>query len=193
MGYLKSRVAWCWAGGVILSTVIGVLWWQSHKESRILHNERQASAMLKTLATAEADFRANDRDGNRVQDFWVADVTGLFRHGGLIEREVAEADAAPEKGLVKEPVPYHGYYFIALKNYHGLSGELLEYRSDTDDSGRRVHNNSRFGFCAYPVEFGVTGNVTFIINEGNTIFKAEQPGPIIKYPSDDELVGTVSG
>ena len=41
-------------------------------------NERNASGSLKTLATAQADFRSNDRDANMVNDFWVADVRGLY-------------------------------------------------------------------------------------------------------------------
>jgi prepilin-type N-terminal cleavage/methylation domain-containing protein len=41
-------------------------------------NERNASASLKTLASAEADFRGNDRDGNKIQDFWTLDVSGLY-------------------------------------------------------------------------------------------------------------------
>ena len=32
-------------------------------------NERNAAGSLKTFTTAEADFRANDRDGNRVPDY----------------------------------------------------------------------------------------------------------------------------
>ena len=41
-------------------------------------NERNASTSLKTLTSAEADFRANDRDGNKVNDFWTANVAGLY-------------------------------------------------------------------------------------------------------------------
>ena len=33
---------------------------------------------LKTLATAEADFRSNDRDGNKISDYWTASVAGLY-------------------------------------------------------------------------------------------------------------------
>src|SRR5688572_23246105 len=40
-------------------------------------NERNASASLKTVTTANHDFRANDRDGNRFVDFWTGDVAGL--------------------------------------------------------------------------------------------------------------------
>src|SRR5436190_16459594 len=41
-------------------------------------NERSAATSLKTLSTAEADFRANDRDWNHVNDFWTFNVCGLF-------------------------------------------------------------------------------------------------------------------
>jgi len=44
-------------------------------------NERNASASLKTLSTAQADFRSNDRDGNLVNDFWTGDIFALY---GLI-------------------------------------------------------------------------------------------------------------
>src|SRR5213595_1982972 len=74
-------------------------------------NERNASTSLKTLTSAEADFRANDRDWNHVNDFWTGDVKGLYTMtsaavGGksnsttdpaikLIELSVASADADP--------------------------------------------------------------------------------------------------
>ena len=45
--------------------------------SRRASNERNASTSLKTLTSAEADFRANDRDWNGVNDFWTGDVKGL--------------------------------------------------------------------------------------------------------------------
>src|SRR5689334_19227520 len=41
-------------------------------------NERNASTSLKTLTAAEADFKSNDRDGNRVNDFWTANISGLY-------------------------------------------------------------------------------------------------------------------
>src|SRR5574342_594878 len=63
-------------------------------------NERSASASLKTLATANADFQANDRDANRLKDYWTVDVSGLYvlvpagatEMVKLIEISVAAAD-----------------------------------------------------------------------------------------------------
>src|SRR5712671_4146864 len=72
-------------------------------------NERNASTSLKTLTSAQADFRANDRDGNKVNDFWTANVAGLYTMTSaavignsnsstdpaikLIELSIASADA----------------------------------------------------------------------------------------------------
>src|SRR5881394_4123001 len=75
-------------------------------------NERSASTSLKTLSSAEADFRANDRDWNHVNDFWTANVAGLYTMTSsavtgatansttdpsikLIELSVASADTDP--------------------------------------------------------------------------------------------------
>ena len=68
-------------------------------------NERNASSSLKTMATAESDFRSNDRDGNKISDFWTANVAGLYTMTNasvpgstdtaikLIELSIAGADA----------------------------------------------------------------------------------------------------
>src|SRR5258706_3632595 len=41
-------------------------------------HERNASTSLKTFCVAEADFRNNDRDGNRINDYWTGDVKSLY-------------------------------------------------------------------------------------------------------------------
>ena len=61
------------------------------------------SGGLKTIASAQADFRGNDRDGNGRQDFWRDDIAGLYtivpvgsqEAIKLIELSVAGADEAP--------------------------------------------------------------------------------------------------
>src|SRR6185436_18802250 len=73
--------------------------------SRRAAQEREASSTLKILGSAEADFRANDRDDNGVNDFWTGDVAGLCslkasgRELRLIGREIAEADSGPIRAL----------------------------------------------------------------------------------------------
>ncbi len=154
-------------------------------------NERNASASLKTLATAEADFRANDRDENKIQDYWTGDVAGLWsievkgRSIALIDRAIAEADAAPLRPLVPKPVPKAGYFFAALR-VDRSTGTPVPYQVDTDESGRKVRSTSIFGFCAYPARYGVTGRSTFIINENNTVFRLDTQGkPPTEWPRDE--------
>ncbi|HEV3027042.1 MAG TPA: DUF2950 family protein, partial [Planctomycetota bacterium] len=162
-------------------------------------NERTASTTIKTLTAAEADFRANDRDHNGVNDFWTGDVSGLYsltvdgHELQLIPREVAEADAAPIKPLVPVPVPYQGYLFRALERDAAISdaGEA-EYRKDTGGNPPmgKVHNTSKFGFIAYPVRFGETGKYSFMVNENNTVFRRPEDGTNIRdFPSDEDLMG----
>jgi len=175
--------------------------------SQEMSNERNASASLKTIASAEADFRANDRDGNRVNDFWTGDVAGLYtlkdaagNNLMLIELSVALADSAPlEAGAASgryvapstfgNPGPKAGYHFRVMTqdNSGGKSDPYATSTGGDPDLGK-VHSLSAFGFCAFPAEYGVTGTKTFIINEGNTIlWKDTQGEPVLEWPSDADL------
>ncbi len=94
---------------VIVMALLVCLAMPATRRAKREENERGASAMMKTLATAEADFRSNDRDNDRAQNFWVYDVSGLYtlcpstngmsvptaepgRMLALIDRRLAAAD-----------------------------------------------------------------------------------------------------
>lgn len=175
--------------------------------ANISANERNGSTSLKTIASAEADFRANDRDWNRVNDFWTADVAGLYtckdQNGQsikLIELSVALADGAPaEAGQAggKLPAltdfgvskPKAGYWFRAMETNASMKPvEVLRTDTGGDPAMGKVHNTSMFGYCAYPAEYGSSGIRTFILSENNTIFwKDTQGEPVLEWPSDDDL------
>jgi type II secretory pathway pseudopilin PulG len=164
-------------------------------------NERNAAASLKTLAAAEADFRANDRDANRRIDFWTADVAGLYGltpadvKGNrdpmimLIEQSVAAADHAPLPDgaaggeyaaidRVTMRAPKAGYRFAALKT----NAEDKPYNDGS------LRNPLEYGFCSFP-DRKASGRSAFIISEGNTIFRLlrADPAPIEAWPEDEEL------
>jgi hypothetical protein len=171
--------------------------------------EMSAAASLKTLAIAEADFRANDRDGNRVNDFWVADVSGLYRidpgNGpiGLVEQSVAMADARPclaleksgrlpgvpkehasQLGAVGKAAPKNGYWFAAVEKYQDEKGAEVRY---DEGNGR---NRSAFGLCAYPAEYGKTGKFTFLLGEENVLWRKDTGGkPVLVFPKDPAKAG----
>jgi hypothetical protein len=167
--------------------------------SRRASNERNTSTSLKTLSSAEADFRANDRDWNHVNDFWTGDVKGLYtmtsakvRGAGslpddppikLIEVSVAAADADPtlipaggENLPLRSfgtPSAKAGYWFAAMLRDQTLKDtpEAI-YKQDTagTPSMGKCHNLSKFGFTAFP-DLWSAGKYRFVVNENSTIFR----------------------
>jgi prepilin-type N-terminal cleavage/methylation domain-containing protein len=170
-------------------------------------NERNASTSLKTLTSAEADFRANDRDWNHVNDFWTANVSGLYTMTScavigntpnntndpsikLIELSVASADcdSAPNTSGGENVALSNfavssakaGYWYMALVLDNTLSGTAEStYRVDTGGTVAMgtVHNTSKFGFCAFP-DSQSAGKYIFMVNENNTIFRSATTGVV---------------
>lgn len=174
----------------ITMAALTVLGYSRFQESAMASNERAASAALKMLTSGQADFRGNDRDGNRIQDFWTGDVAGLYGllvaglPLDLIDKAIAAADTSSG---VKGAVPYHGYYFrVMLTDEEGNP-----YQTDTKgpgSGGRKLWNHSKFAFSAYPARYGVSGRHTFNVNEWNTVFKEDLGGkPRLVWPKEKDL------
>jgi hypothetical protein len=147
----------------------------------IATNERAAVASLKALVSAEADFKKNDRDGNGLHDFWVGDVSSLYRfmHNNkeikLIDKSLADADASPLKTQslsplkLEKPAPRAGYLFTVLAKY-GDNDKTEPFHS----GGFR--NEHKFAFAAYPAEYGKSGRTTFVVGESGTVWKKDVGG-----------------
>ena len=169
-------------------------------------NERNASASLKTITSAEADFRGNDRDGNKIQDFWTLDVAGLYgvvpvgstELVKLIEISVAGADFNSPTGVAlgvtglnhvtstaySINAPKAGYWYRAMfSDNSGAAAEAYVVNtSGVSDTAGTVTttvwwNHSKFGFLAFPDSFSA-GRSVFFVNEGNTIFKRPTNGNV---------------
>jgi prepilin-type N-terminal cleavage/methylation domain-containing protein len=169
-------------------------------------NERNASTSLKTLTSAEADFRANDRDWNHVNDFWTGDVKGLYcmtsaavaGNGGgttdppikLIELSIASADGDP--ALVPAgtecmalsnfalSASKAGYWYQALITDASLGATAeATYKLDTGGTPPMgsCHNTAKFAFIAYP-DSQSAGKYVFVVNENNTIFRSATSGTV---------------
>jgi prepilin-type N-terminal cleavage/methylation domain-containing protein len=177
--------------------------------SRRASNERTSSNSLKTLTSAEADFRANDRDWNGVNDFWTGDVKGLYtmtpakiRGAGrdpkdlpirLIELSVAAADMdgtfVPAGGENMElrsfsaSAPSSGFWFLALEEDQYLKPGDPDRPYQADTGGLipmgKCHHLSRFGFIAVPAS-SRTGKYIFMVNENNSLFRRAVPGEILR-------------
>jgi len=125
--------------------------------------------------TAQADFRANDRDGNEIQDYWRKDVAGLYtvRDQKLIELSLAAADARPTEPIERfaSRSPKAGYLYRALLH-----------------EGESVPGPDRFAFAAFP-ESPAAGPLTFIIDERGVVWKKARPGAVLFFPADPVRAG----
>ena len=120
---------------------------------------------MKTLASAQADFRAGDRDNNGTQDFWRGDLAGLYTTKGLggdsiklIELRLVLADERPRSDLssLGERAPYLGYWFRAIPH-------------EGEDPTKP--DPQRFAFVASPIDFPKHQRDTVIVDENNTAWK----------------------
>jgi len=143
--------------------------------------ERNASTSLKTIASAQAYFRANDGDNDGVNQFWRSDVSGLYTlapGGGpaikLIELSVACADDRPKTDIHKYSIlaPKAGYWYRAIRH------------SDEDP---KALDPNRFAYCAFP-DSPKAGKYIFIVDENNTIFRSLADGRrgIEVFPTEEE-------
>ena len=194
--------------------VIGAIAVPGLVSSQRAAHQRKAATTLKSLASAEADFRANDRDGNGVNDFWTADVKGLHTIAPsgvpirLINLDVAAADgddafhSAGGRNLplsrFARPEPMAGYWFMSLVSDKSIGTPAERfYKVDTQGTPPRgaVHHPSRFGFVVFP-ETSKVGEYIFRVNENNTVFREwikpragfkNVPSWFLEWPSDAEL------
>jgi prepilin-type N-terminal cleavage/methylation domain-containing protein len=163
--------------------------------------ERNASASLKTLATAEADFRSNDRDGNLVNDYWTADVHALYalipavgtsttvpgdvavtdNIIALIEPSLAGADGLTQQALygnlefddgIGTGSPKSSYVYRAFGRIsNGTESSVLAI--DTDGNNRYYGLAHNYANFAFAA-FPVSigsGKLIFVMNQNNTIWK----------------------
>lgn len=163
--------------------------------ARIASNERNASASLKSVVTAEENFRSNDLDRNAINDYWTANIAGLYclqvtattnAIAALNDIGVASADIdasnAAAVAFTNAQVTYAGVggLLLALSPKAGYAYQALildtqgaPYAVDTGDTLGAVHNFGNFGFFATPVAWDSTGNQVFIVNEGASIFRRD--------------------
>ncbi|MBI3857453.1 MAG: hypothetical protein HY293_17340 [Planctomycetes bacterium] len=141
---------------------------------------RSASGDLKTIASAQADFRANDRDGNGRTDYWRGDVAGLYtlKNQGqeikLIELSVAMADDRPvgDLGPYGTPVPRHGFKIRAIRH--------------ADETAR---GPDRFAACEFPSPIEKGRHGTYLISESNVVYKRilGHDRGVEAHPTEEEL------
>lgn len=167
-------------------------------------NERNASASLKTMATAEIDFRSNDRDGNRMNDFWTGNVSGLFTiqtspdnatwqpMGKFIDLSIAGADNFSADFVGQDravPGPAAWYYRARAQDVptRGPKSGYWYYALESDASGaaleayKGVTDGVGNGICHHTSVFGF-GTYPDTFGSGRSLFLINEGATLIRYP-----------
>ena len=164
-------------------------------------NERNASASLKTLCTAETDFKVNDRDSDRLGAYWVRDVYGLYalcpstngsaiasgadlnndRMLKLIDASLAMGDGniaatlpacVPVVTSVSTLSPKSSYVYRHFAQYDSATGPQPFGTLGAIPAVGAAFNPARYGFIAFPVSYA-SGHQAFITSEELMVWRAD--------------------
>jgi hypothetical protein len=146
---------------------------------RIGRNELAVIDICGALADAQAEYFSQRHDDGSTNQYALKFISDHGKQNGLYW-EPAEgqprsplgplAAFASDEGYSVKPdshVPFHGYYFHMLTRQgdHALGGA-----KDYMVNGKMVGG---FAFVAYPAEYGDSGIMTFVINQGGVLLQKD--------------------
>lgn len=147
---------------------------------RVGRNELSAIAALRDFVAAELEYAYTDSNKNGIHDYapqilsdpgqrnglyWeVKDGEPLSPLARVVGRVTAEGYELPKPD---EPVVYHGYAFRVLRAQgRHVTGGARDYVV----RGLMIGG---FALVAYPVEYGVSGVRTFVVNHGGVVWEKD--------------------
>ena len=158
-------------------------------------NQEDAAGFLKQITSHEAVWQRVDEDGNAIKDYYTFDVAGLHYHTNMLGSKLQYIDIKSAKAdpsvtnwdANAKCEPMNGYYFKAMvrggdgANYN----KNLAVRAVGPITAMETlaFNPDRYGFCAYPAEYGKTGVMTFLVNQAGVRYQKDIGGkPIDQWP-----------
>ncbi|MGD0281137.1 MAG: DUF2950 domain-containing protein [Dissulfurispiraceae bacterium] len=150
---------------------------------RIGKNELSTIKVALAYVDAQREYAVKDHDGSGILQYaqhflshegkkdglyWEAaggeDSSPL---GPLVARAAEEGYSVRKPGEKHDHKPYHGYYFRILKSQgSNAPGGAGDYTID----GRMT---AGFGLIAYPAEYGVSGIMTFLVNQQGIVYEKD--------------------
>ena len=142
---------------------------------RIGRNELNAIDVCRGYVEAQMEYATRHNTGRGAMQYAQAIISspgkrdGLYWEGNpdnLVPKSFAAAAAAMfAEG--KKPVPYHGYYFHILKAQGpDADGGAVDYVVKGEMIGG-------FALVAFPAEYGVSGILTFIVNQHGIVYSKD--------------------
>jgi hypothetical protein len=131
-------------------------------------------------------MKSGDLDQNAINDFWTADVAGLYymaragtsEYVRLVELPLALADANTRQSgttyampATHASSPKSGYWIQAHTGWEEPAAQPNTYGNQ---------NTDRISFVAYPNSYGSGGKLIFIVSEAGTMYKMDPGGAITR-------------
>jgi hypothetical protein len=158
---------------------------------RVGRNELFTIDVLADLASAQAEYASEARDGGSSPQFAQKVMSDSGKHNGLYWETVEGEPESPIGPLVASattegykrdsggsPIPFHGYYYrILTKQGRNAPGGAKNYLVD----GKMTKG---FAFIAYPAEYRASGVMTFMINQDGIIVQKDLGPDTVKLASE---------
>jgi hypothetical protein len=150
---------------------------------RIGGNELHTIEVCRAFVAAEREYAAADRDGDGVREHaqrilstpgtrdglsWPA-VEGepLSPMGPLVAAAADEGYRRPEPGAGPSAKAYHGYL------YRVLTGQGSNAPGGAKSYIENGNMTRGFALLAYPIEYGQSGIMTFVVNQQGVVFQKD--------------------
>ena len=164
------------AGGWVFDTKAGR---EEVLNRRIGRNELNAIQVCLAYVEAQQEYASTDRERDGIIQYAQKIVSDTDRRDGLYwkaaEGEIpsplgpftAQAAAEGYRRASDKPAPYHGYYYKILKG-QGKSAPGGAYSYVING-----HMVAGFALVAWPAEYGVSGVMTFVVNQNGTVYQKD--------------------
>jgi len=145
-------------------------------DRRIGRNELNTIEVCRAYVDAQREYVAKDRNGSGLPEYAQRFLSTPGKHDGLYWEAGPGEEQSPLGPLVARAssegydtsgkrVPYHGYYYKILKRQGAsASGGAYDYVANG-------HMIGGFALVAYPAQYGVSGIMTFLVNQDGAVYQ----------------------
>ncbi|CAA0079509.1 Uncharacterised protein [Halioglobus japonicus] len=145
---------------------------------RIGANELGAIAVCHGLVDAQLEYAAQGHDGDPAGIYAMKLISDEGMHNGLYWPTTGDEPESPAGQFVARAAT-EGYRRDAARvPYHGYLYRLLYRQADSAEGGAREYFSDGlltegFAVIAWPAEYGVSGVMTFIVNQDGVVFEQD--------------------
>jgi hypothetical protein len=194
---LIGKDEWSYPVPIVKSTRGWIFFTEDGREEiinrRIGRNELNTIQVCRAYVDAQREYAGKDRNGDGVLQYAQHFLSQKDKKDGLFWEAAPGEELSPlgpllahatEEGYTfrkgEKPSPFHGYYFKILKRQGSKApgGEV-----DYVVNGKMV---TGFGLVAYPAQYGVSGIMTFMVNQEGVVYERDLG------PKTDEIAKAIT-